>query len=74
MHFFISKISFFEIICLLSLMEFAKDTGTMFDKYVNYVLNSLTNNEHSNYLKAAEKPATNEVAPQNSIQISDEPK
>jgi len=59
-----------------SLMEFSKDSGTMFDKYVNFVLNTLTNNEHDNYLKTVEKPpgAMNEAAPKNGIQISEEPK
>lgn len=35
----------------LSLMEFSQNTGSTFQKYVNYVLNSLSNNEHERYLQ-----------------------
>ncbi|CAF0834997.1 unnamed protein product [Brachionus calyciflorus] len=35
----------------LSLMDFSKDSGFMFNKYVNLVLNTLTNNEHEKYLQ-----------------------
>jgi hypothetical protein len=31
-------------------MEFSKGSGHMFNKYVNLVLNTLTNNEHEKYL------------------------
>lgn len=31
-------------------MEFSKGTGHMFNRYVNLVLNTLTNNEHEKYL------------------------
>lgn len=31
-------------------MEFSKGTGFMFNRYVNLVLNTLSNNEHEKYL------------------------
>ena len=34
-----------------SLMNFAKDTGTLFNQYVNLVLNSLSNKEHEKYVQ-----------------------
>lgn len=39
----------------LSFMEFKKDTGVLFNRYVNLVLNSLTNNEHEKYLQYLNK-------------------
>jgi bromodomain-containing protein 7/9 len=35
----------------LSLIEFSKGTGYMFNRYVNLVLNTLSNNEHEKYLQ-----------------------
>ena len=32
-------------------MEFSKGTGFMFNRYVNLVLNTLSNNEHEKYLQ-----------------------
>lgn len=43
----------------LSLVEFAKGTGPTFVKYVDDLLNSITNNEHQNYL---EKKANNGIS------------
>lgn len=31
-------------------MEFSKGTSYKFDRYVNFVLNTLTNNEHERYV------------------------
>lgn len=42
----------------LSFMEFKKDTGILFNRYVNLVLNSLTNNEHEKYLQYLNKRQT----------------
>ncbi len=36
-------------------MEFAKGTGPLFNKYLNHVLNTLTNNQHDKYLEAKNK-------------------
>lgn len=35
---------------MYSLMEFAKGTGPLFTKYIDHVLNSLTNNDHQKYV------------------------
>jgi bromodomain-containing protein 7/9 len=43
----------------LSLVEFAKGTGPTFVKYVDDLLNSITNNEHQKYL---EKKANNGIS------------
>ena len=47
-------LNFFNLILILflikSLMEFSKGTGFMFNRYVNLVLNTLSNNEHEKYL------------------------
>jgi hypothetical protein len=32
-------------------MDFSKGTGFMFNRYVNLVLNTLSNNEHEKYLQ-----------------------
>ena len=32
-------------------MNFAKDTGVLFNQYVNLVLNSLSNKEHEKYIQ-----------------------
>lgn len=36
-------------------MDFSKGTGFMFNKYVNLVLNTLTNSEHDKYLQYLNK-------------------
>ncbi|RNA42835.1 bromodomain-containing 7 isoform X2 [Brachionus plicatilis] len=45
----------------LSFMEFKKDTGVLFNRYVNLVLNSLTNNEHEKYLQYLTKKQNQEL-------------